>query len=118
MTFRRSVSSYKGGLKIGQKFLMDVDAWLELRTSNSFDDLNDSVNYADLSSVVEKIVEGPSSDLVVKVASEIAREVLVAHPLRTNVRVRVCKCTPPIPRFVDSQGVDIFRTSMDFVSRS
>lgn len=32
----------------GGKFLVDVDAWLELRKSGSFYDLNDSINYADL----------------------------------------------------------------------
>ncbi|BFI28186.1 7,8-dihydroneopterin aldolase/epimerase/oxygenase [Marchantia polymorpha subsp. ruderalis] len=104
--------------RLGQKFLVDVDAWLELRKSGSSDDLNDSVSYADLFSIVQKILEGPSFDLVEKVATEIAREVLVAHPLVTDVRVRVLKCAPPVSGFVDRLGVEIFRTSSDFVSRS
>ncbi|KAG6549071.1 hypothetical protein Mapa_009514 [Marchantia paleacea] len=103
---------------LGQKFMVDVDAWLDLRTSGSSDDLNDSVSYADVFSIVQKIVEGPSFYLVEKVANEIAREVLVTHPPITDVRVRVYKYAPPIPGFVDRLGVEIFRTSSDFVSRS
>lgn len=41
----------------GQKFQVDVDAWLELQKSGSFYDLNDSINYADLYSVVQNILE-------------------------------------------------------------
>ncbi|OAE27213.1 hypothetical protein AXG93_4332s1090 [Marchantia polymorpha subsp. ruderalis] len=70
--------------RLGQKFLVDVDAWLELRKSGSSDDLNDSVSYADLFSIVQKILEGPSFDLVEKVATEIAREKLVEFTVMSS----------------------------------
>lgn len=34
--------------KLGQKFLVDVDAWLDLREAGRTDNLSDTVSYTDL----------------------------------------------------------------------
>lgn len=34
--------------KFGQKFVVDVDAWLDLSTAGKTDDLSDTVSYTDI----------------------------------------------------------------------
>lgn len=34
--------------KLGQKFLIDVDAWMDLRTAGKTDCLSDTVSYTDI----------------------------------------------------------------------
>lgn len=34
--------------KLGQKFLVDVDAWMDLRKAGKSDDIADTVSYADI----------------------------------------------------------------------
>lgn len=34
--------------KLGQKFLIDVDAWMDLRAAGKSDELSDTVSYTDI----------------------------------------------------------------------
>lgn len=34
--------------KLGQKFLIDIDAWMDLRAAGASDDLSDTVSYTDI----------------------------------------------------------------------
>ncbi|KAG0585348.1 hypothetical protein M758_2G004400 [Ceratodon purpureus] len=75
--------------KLGQKFLVDVDAWMDLSKAGESDEMGDSVSYADIYKQIKAIVEGPPFKLVESVANAIAKALLSAHPSISDVRVKM-----------------------------
>lgn len=109
---------YEEERKLGQKFLVDVDAWIDLRKAGESDRMEHSVSYADLYKQIKTVVEGPAFRLVEAVANNIAKEILGAHPTISEVRVMICKPHVAIEGVVDSLGIEIFRSSASYDSNS
>lgn len=97
--------------KLGQKFVVDVDAWMDLSTAGESDDIEQSVSYADIYNQVKLIVEGPPFKLVESVATAIAKALLSTHSSISDVRVKVCKPQVAVEGVLDYLGVEIFRSS-------
>lgn len=99
--------------KLGQKFLVDVDAWTDLSKAGESDAIEDSVSYADMYKQIKAVVEGPPFKLVESVANAIAKALLSAHPSISDVRVKVCKPHVAVEGVLDHLGVEIFRSSRE-----
>ncbi|MDY5840265.1 MAG: dihydroneopterin aldolase [Corynebacterium camporealensis] len=82
----------------GQPFIVDVTCWLDFAGAAAGDDLEQTVNYAELADVAADIVEGPSRDLIETVATEIAESVIQRFELLHAVEVTIHKPQAPIPR--------------------
>ncbi|KAH7672855.1 Dihydroneopterin aldolase protein [Dioscorea alata] len=95
--------------KLGQKFFVDVDAWLDLSTAGATDDISDTVSYTDIYRIVKEIVEGPSQNLLESVAHLIANTTLLKIPQISAIRVKVGKPHVAVPGPVDYLGVEILR---------
>ncbi|KAK9289577.1 hypothetical protein L1049_007733 [Liquidambar formosana] len=95
--------------KLGQKFLVDVDAWLDLRVAGKSDNLADTVSYTDIYRIVREVVEGPPQNLLESVAQLIASTTLTKHSQISAVRVMVGKPHVAVHGPVDYLGVEIFR---------
>ena len=80
----------------GQPFLVDVTCWLD--TAGIEDDLNRTVNYAELADVAATIIEGPARDLIETVASEVADTIMGTFEGLHAVEVTLHKPQAPIPR--------------------
>ncbi|KAF3971533.1 hypothetical protein ACB098_09G108400 [Castanea mollissima] len=94
---------------LGQKFLVDVDTWLDLRQAGKSDCLSDTISYTDIYRIVEEIVEGPAQNLLESVAQRIASTTFMKHPQISAVRVKVGKPHVAIPGSFDYLGVEILR---------
>ena len=104
---------YHGGnpeeRSLGQPFLVDVEAELDLAVAARSDSLEDTVSYTYLYQAVKEIVEGPPRNLLETVAESIATEILDSFPVK-GIRVRVKKTRPPIKGgALQSAGVEIYR---------
>ncbi|XP_010270395.1 PREDICTED: dihydroneopterin aldolase 2-like isoform X1 [Nelumbo nucifera] len=100
--------------KLGQKFLVEVDAWLDLRAAGKSDNLVDSVSYTDIyRRIVKDIMEGPPQNLLESVAHLIASTTLTKFPQISAVRVKVGKPHVSVPGPVDYLGVEILRKRSD-----
>ncbi|MFG6302940.1 dihydroneopterin aldolase, partial [Corynebacterium hesseae] len=82
--------------KTGQPFIVDVTCWLD--TAGIEDDLNRTVNYAELADVAANIVEGPSRDLIETVAAEVAETAMKRFEILHAIEVTIHKPKAPIPR--------------------
>ncbi|GJY82332.1 gypsy type transposase [Tanacetum coccineum] len=87
--------------KLGQKFLIDVDAWMDLRTPGHTDNMADTVSYTSIYRIVKNIVEGPSQNLLESVAQLIATTTLNNHSEISAVRVVVGKPHVAVPGPLD-----------------
>jgi dihydroneopterin aldolase len=81
---------------LGQRFVVDLEVERDLRKPGRTDDLNDTVNYAQLYKLTRAVLEGPSKDLIEALAEEVARRVAEAYPGVEVIRVRVLKPEVPI----------------------
>ncbi|KAK1607001.1 hypothetical protein QYE76_030674 [Lolium multiflorum] len=95
--------------KLGQKFVIDVDAWMDLAAAGDSDDIAHTVSYTDIYRIVKGIVEGPSHNLLESVAQSIANSTLLKFPQISSVRVKVEKPHVAVQGVVDYLGVEILR---------
>ncbi|PHT37137.1 Dihydroneopterin aldolase 1 [Capsicum baccatum] len=95
--------------KLGQKLLVDVDAWMDLRAAGESDCLSDTLSYTDIYRIVKEVMEGPPKDLLESVAQLIASTTLTKYPQVSAVRVQVGKPHVAVEGPVDYLGVEIVR---------
>ncbi|MBA0666702.1 hypothetical protein Gohar_020818, partial [Gossypium harknessii] len=95
--------------KLGQKFLVDVDAWMDLRNAGKSDLLSDTISYTDIYRIVKEVVEGQSRDLLESVAQIVASKIFTNHSQISAVRVKVGKPHVAVHGSLDYLGVEIIR---------
>ncbi len=76
---------------LGQRFVVDVEIYCDLRPAGLSDDLTKTVDYSEVHRQAREIVEGEPVNLTETVAERIAAAVLERHPPVEAVRVRVAK---------------------------
>ncbi|AVX19308.1 dihydroneopterin aldolase [Carboxydocella sporoproducens DSM 16521] len=95
--------------RLGQRFAVDLDLYLALAPAGQEDNLERTVNYAE---IVEKVVtlgQAKSFNLIEALAEAIAAEML-CYPVIEKVRVLVKKPQAPIPRPFGLVAVEIERS--------
>ncbi|KAE8809288.1 Dihydroneopterin aldolase [Hordeum vulgare] len=95
--------------KLGQKFVVDIDAWTDLAAAGDSDDISHTVSYTDIYRIAKGVVEGPSRNLLESVAQSIAASTLLEFPRISAVRVKVGKPHVAVQGVVDYLGVEILR---------
>lgn len=105
---------YHGALSeetaLGQRFVVDVSLRCGLHEAGQHDDLNLTVNYADVYHVVREVVEGAPKRLLEAVAEGIAAKVLERFSRVQSVVVEVRKPGAPIQGVFDTVGVKVRRS--------
>jgi 7,8-dihydroneopterin aldolase/epimerase/oxygenase len=109
MTFFGYHGVFSEETKLGQRFIVDLDVYCDLQQAGVTDDLNYSVNYAELYFLCREIVEGKPYKLIEAVAEAIAGNILSKFEKVKEVRVRVIKPDPPIPGYYQGVSVEITR---------
>lgn len=95
--------------RLGQRFYVSVELFLDLTNPGKTDNMNDSIDYGLVYQYVQQIVEGEAKKLVEAVAEEIAERLLSAFSLLTACKITVTKPDPPIPGHYRSVAVEILR---------
>ena len=97
--------------RLGQPFVVDLEAELDLAVPAASDNLEDTVSYTDLYRAVKAVMEGEPRNLLESVAGTIAGAVLEQHLKIGAVRVRVQKPRPPIKgSVIEVAAVEIYRS--------
>ncbi|MFG3614313.1 dihydroneopterin aldolase [Rummeliibacillus sp. G93] len=105
---------YHGVLKeetvLGQRFRVTVALATDLKNAGQTDKLDNTVSYADVYTLCEKIVEGKPYKLIEAVAEEIANVILKTYKEEVKgIRVEVIKPDPPIKGHYKEVAVEITR---------
>ena len=105
---------YHGSLpeetKLGQRFRVTVSLATNLEEAGKTDDLDKTVNYAEVYELCKEIVEGAPKKLIEAVSEKIAGDLLNRYSNKvTGVRVVLVKPDPPIAGHYASVSVDITR---------
>jgi dihydroneopterin aldolase len=95
--------------RLGQKYYVDLDMRLDLDRAAKSDDVQDTVNYADVHALVKGIVEGPPVKLIETLAHNIASAVLGTYTSIIEMTVSVTKPNPPFDITFDGVTVELRR---------
>ena len=97
---------------LGQRFTVDIEISRDLRLPGRTDNVDDTINYADVFRFAKKTLEGPSMNLIEALAEEIAASIATYWPRHgiEEIRVRVHKPEVPIKGSVlKAAAVEIVR---------
>ena len=94
--------------KHAQEFLVDVRLFLSLKRAAESDDVSHTVNYAEVATLIEQIIQGPSVDLLETLANTIATACLTFEQV-TAVRVKVHKPNAALPVSFRDVSVSVYR---------
>lgn len=94
--------------ELGQRFEVDTELYLDLRQAGINDDLEATINYVEVYTLVKELVEERAFNLLEALAEAIADALLAAYALE-EVVVRVRKPQPPVGGLMDYFGVEIRR---------
>jgi dihydroneopterin aldolase len=108
MQFEGRHGYYDHELVTPQPFEVDVELVLNLQPAGIDDDLEKTVDYAHVYSVIRQIVESTSYRLLEALAEAISHEILVDFPV-TEVGVRIRKPKVELGGPLDHASVEIWR---------
>ncbi|MCY6484695.1 2-amino-4-hydroxy-6-hydroxymethyldihydropteridine diphosphokinase [Clostridium aestuarii] len=95
--------------RMGQKFLISVELFLDLSQAGKSDDLTKTVNYGQLCCDIEEEFKNEKYDLIEKSAEEIAKYILLNYDLPQRVKVIVKKPWAPIGKPIKYAAVEVDR---------
>ena len=99
---------YAAEKELGQRIEVDVEMVLALLSAGANDDLETSINYVEVYTLIKELVEDRNFNLIEAIAHTIAETLLSAYTLE-EVTVRVRKPNPPVGGVMDCFAVEINR---------
>ncbi len=95
--------------KNGQTFIVTVELFVSLRAAGITDDLDKTINYAEVCEDIRDVMTGEKYDLIEAVAENIADTILIKYDTIKAVHVLLKKPGAPIDMVFDAMCVDITR---------
>lgn len=95
---------------IGQRFRVSLSLAVDLQRAGETDELEYTVNYAEVYMICKEIVEGKPYKLIEAVAGQIATRILATYEDQVKgLRVEMIKPDPPIPGHYREVSVELTR---------
>lgn len=101
---------YPAENELGQKFVVSLTLFADLREAGEHDDLAASVDYGSVCHDVDCFLRQHTFKLIEAAAEGVAEELLDAYPVLLGVRVKIEKPWAPVGLPLKSCGVEIQRT--------
>jgi dihydroneopterin aldolase len=95
---------------LGQWFEVDLKLWLDLSTAAETDNIEHTLDYRTVISLVQHLVKSSKFALLEKLAATIADSILVSSQRLTQVQVTLSKPAAPIPDFGGKISIELTRT--------
>jgi len=92
-----------------QPLEIDLDLVADLAAAGTSDSLDDTIDYGEMTQVVEAVVTESGCALLERLA-ELVAQAMLGHDRVNAVTVSIRKLRPPVPVLLDTAGVTITRT--------
>lgn len=83
-------------VRLGQRFYVDADLFLDLRRASQSDDLQDTVNYAAVYDRIRAVMEGERCALIERLAGKMLDAVMEEWPDIERMTVTIHKPEAPV----------------------
>lgn len=104
------IYSYHGVLPeekiIGTYYIVNVEVHADLWKAVGTDDLNDTINYAEINAIIHDQMKIPSK-LMEHVAGRILKEINFRFPQISFIKIKMTKTSPPMPGEMHGVSVQI-----------
>ena len=104
------IYAYHGALPeetvIGTYYLLNVEVHADLWKAVGTDDLNDTINYAEINDIIHEEMKIPSK-LMEHVAGRILKKITKKFPQISFLKIKITKTNPPMPGEMDGVSVQI-----------
>ncbi len=94
--------------ELGQRFVIDVDLWVDCSRAARSDDLGDALDYTAVHRRICQVTAETSFQLIEALAGNLCRALLENFRVE-RVRIKVEKPNPPIPSFLGTAAVTFER---------
>lgn len=92
---------------VGSYYNIEIELFADLKNSTLSDSISDTINYAEVTDVIGKIMSQPHN-ILERVAGIIIEEMFNNFPSLSAVRITLCKENPPIGVPCNSACVKLF----------
>lgn len=99
---------------LGQKFHVDANLSLNLKSAGKTDDLNYTVSYAEVYDLIKKVVTEERFDLLEALSHRICEVILSNFEMIEEVEITIRKPGAPVAGIFDYFGVQIKRSRDDY----
>jgi dihydroneopterin aldolase len=103
---------YPSEKKIGNTFKLDLRIQLT-PTTKTIDQLEQTIDYVQVYALIQKIMAVPTP-LLETIVTNIADQILAAHPMAESVYVKITKQQLSVPYFEGTTAVDLERTRSNY----
>ncbi|NJL98787.1 MAG: dihydroneopterin aldolase [Synechococcaceae cyanobacterium SM2_3_2] len=94
--------------ELGQWFEVDLELWADLRPAAQSGQLSDTYDYIPAVQKIAELVQNQSFELIESLAEAIA-DIALRETGSPQVKVRLTKCSPPVPEISGSVSLEIIR---------
>lgn len=94
---------------LGQKFVINAILYTDTRRAGNSDELEDSINYGEVSQFIQKFFTEHTFRLLEAAAEHLARELLLRYPLLASIELEIEKPWAPVGLPLDTVSVQISR---------
>lgn len=94
---------------LGQRFIISAELFLDLREAGDSDNLNKTVNYAELCFEIEEQFTKQKYDLIESTVEKLAEFILLKHEIIERIKLKVKKPWAPIGKPVEYVAVEVDR---------
>ncbi len=94
--------------ELGQWFEVDLELWADLRPAALSGQLSDTYDYIPAVQKIAELVKTQPFDLIESLAEAIA-DIALRETGSPQVKVRLTKCSPPVPEISGSVSLEIIR---------
>ena len=91
---------------IGTYYIVNVEIHADLWKAVGTDDLNDTINYAEINDIIHAEMKIPSK-LMEHVAGRIMKKIHTKFPQISFTKIKITKTNPPMPGEMDGVSVEI-----------
>ncbi|MDO4730669.1 MAG: dihydroneopterin aldolase [Clostridia bacterium] len=99
----------------GQEFIFDVDLSINSKKGFITDDINSTVNYAQVKKAIEYAVTNTNFDLIEALGEYISKEIFRQFPLVKKVKLVIKKPDAPMSGDFDYVAVKLKRERKDYI---
>ena len=91
---------------IGTYYILNLEVHADLWKAVGTDDLNDTINYAEINDIIHEEMKIPSN-LMEHVAGRILKKITKKFPQVSFLKIKITKTNPPMPGEMDGVSVQI-----------
>lgn len=94
---------------LGQEFIINVVLYLDLKEAGNDDDINKTVNYAEIYEIIQEIVTKEKYNLIEALAMSIIKKIFENFKLIEKIKIRIDKPKAPIQGIFGYFGIELER---------